>query len=130
MNADILLLLPIIVPIVCAGLVLPLFRKQTGVTAWLALAAVVIGAGAFLALAGGPAVKVAIPWMDMFKLDFSLTAWKSFLLFFVFAFQLLTAVYCLGAIRKVAKPLAASSSRTTCCSSLSPGKFSWSPSTR
>lgn len=105
MNADVLLLLPIIVPLVCAGLILPIFRKRSVAIAWLALLAVVVSAAAFLLLAGGPAVQFAVPWMELFKLEFSLTGWKAFLLFFVFAFQLMTAVYCLGAIRRVAKPL-------------------------
>ncbi len=83
--------------------------------------------------------------MEVFKLEFSLSGWKSFLLFFVFApFQLMAAVYCLGAIRRVAKPLlflafvlvalrlhaAAIILTTTCCSCSSPGRSSWWPSMR
>ncbi len=35
-------------PLVCAGLILPIFRKQTGMIAWLSLLAVVVSAAAFL----------------------------------------------------------------------------------
>ncbi len=96
MNASMLLFVPVILPLLLAVFVLPLFRRNTKIGAGLVLLSVIVSGLAFWA-ASGSAPKVEYSWVEIFTLSFSLNSWKTFLLGFVFFFQLMTAVYSLGA---------------------------------
>lgn len=98
MNPQVLLLIPIILPLLVAVFILPLFRKNFRIGAALILVSMLIsGLSFWLASASMP--SMAHPWVESFTLSFSLNTWKTFLLGFVFLFQLMTAVYSLGALR-------------------------------
>ncbi|MBN1568964.1 MAG: hypothetical protein JXA73_14030 [Acidobacteria bacterium] len=98
MNAQTLLFIPIILPLLVAVFVLPFFRKSFKSGAALILISVLVSGLAFwMASASSP--KVTYSWVDSFDLSFSVDSWKTFLLGFVFLFQLMTAVYTLGASR-------------------------------
>ncbi|MBN2339009.1 MAG: hypothetical protein JXP48_10765 [Acidobacteria bacterium] len=103
MSAQSLLWIPILVPLAVAVFVLPFFRKSPRAGAMLGLGAVVAAGLAFWTAAPW-APGVDIPWVEGFTLAFSLTGWKTFLLGFVFLFQLLAMVYTLGATRRIARP--------------------------
>ena len=103
MSAQSLLWVPILVPLAAAVFLLPLFRKSPRAAAGLGLAAVV-AAGLAVWTAAPSSPGVSIPWVEGFTLAFSLTGWKTFLLGFVFLFQLLALVYTLGASRRPERP--------------------------
>lgn len=103
MNPETLLLLPILIPLLFACVVF-LFRRQARTAAILALVAVIVALVSFLLALGNPSAKVAWPWLGTFSLSFSLTGWKSLLLSFGFAFQLMTSVYLLNFIPRIRKP--------------------------
>ena len=103
MNAQTLLLVPVVVPLLCAAFILPLFRKNAKAATVLVLLSVLISGLAF-AVASASAPKISYPWVEAFTLSFSLNGWKTFLLGFVFLFQLLTAVYSLGAVNRLVRP--------------------------
>jgi formate hydrogenlyase subunit 3/multisubunit Na+/H+ antiporter MnhD subunit len=103
MNSQTFLILPVLLPLLVAALLLPVFRKNPKACAFLGLLSVVICGVSFL-LATGSSPKVVIPWVETFTLSFSLDGWKSFLLGFVFLFQLMTAIYSLGAMHRIARP--------------------------
>jgi len=98
MNASTLLLAPVVLPLILAVFVLPFFRKNPKAGAALVLLSVIVSGLAFwMASASSP--KVEMEWVEAFTLNFSLDGWKTFLLGFVFLFQLMTAVYSMGAPR-------------------------------
>lgn len=103
MSAQSLLWVPILVPLAAAVFLLPFFRKSPRAGAMLGLGAVVAAGLAFWTAAPS-APGVDIPWVEGFALSFSLTGFKTFLLGFVFLFQLLAMVYTLGATRRIARP--------------------------
>lgn len=96
MNASTFLVAPVIVPLLLAVFILPFFRRNPKAGAALLLLSVVVSGLAFwMASASSP--KVEFLWVESFTLSFSLDSWKTFLLCFVFLFQLMTAIYSLGA---------------------------------
>lgn len=98
MNASMLLLAPVLFPLLLAVFVLPFCRRNPKIGAALILLSVVVSGLAFwMASASSP--KVEYLWVESFTLSFSLNSWKTFLLCFVFLFQLMTAIYSLGAPR-------------------------------
>jgi formate hydrogenlyase subunit 3/multisubunit Na+/H+ antiporter MnhD subunit len=103
MNSQTLLFVPILIPLLCAVFILPLFRKSPKAAAALVLLSVIVSGLAF-GIASGSAPKVNYAWVEAFTLSFSLTSWKTFLLGFVFLFQLMTAVYSLGAVKRLVRP--------------------------
>jgi formate hydrogenlyase subunit 3/multisubunit Na+/H+ antiporter MnhD subunit len=102
MNASTLLLAPVIFPLLLAVLVLPFCRRNPKAGSVILLVSVIVSGLAFW-MASGAAPKIEYSWVDSFSLSFSLNSWKTFLLGFVFLFQLMTAVYSLGA-SKPARP--------------------------
>jgi len=98
MNAATLLFVPVVLPLLLAVFVLPLFRKSFKAGAGLLLVSVLLSGFAFWA-ASASAPNVEYSWVESFTLSFSLNGWKTFLLAFVFLFQLMTAVYSLGATK-------------------------------
>jgi formate hydrogenlyase subunit 3/multisubunit Na+/H+ antiporter MnhD subunit len=98
MNASTLLFVPVVLPLLLAVFILPFFRRNPRIGAGLVLFSVIVCGLAFWT-ASSSAPKVDYLWVDSFALSFSLNSWKSFLLWFVFLFQLMTAVYSLGASR-------------------------------
>jgi formate hydrogenlyase subunit 3/multisubunit Na+/H+ antiporter MnhD subunit len=98
MNASTLLFVPVIFPLLLAVFVLPFCRRNPKIGAGVILLSVIVSGLAFW-MASGSAPKVEYSWVDSFTLSFSLNGWKTFLLGFVFLFQLMTAVYSLGASR-------------------------------
>jgi NADH-quinone oxidoreductase subunit L len=98
MNVSTLLLTPVILPLLVSVLVLPLFRRKPRAGAGLILCSVIVSGLAFW-IASGSAPKVEYSWVESFTLSFSLNSWKTFLLGFVFLFQLMTAVHSLGMSR-------------------------------
>jgi len=103
MNAQTLLFVPVVVPLLCAAFILPLFRKSSRAAAVLLLLSVLVSGLAF-GIASASAPKVSYPWVEAFTLSFSLNGWKTLLLGFVFLFQLMTAVYSLGALSRLVRP--------------------------
>jgi NADH-quinone oxidoreductase subunit L len=98
MNASTLLFVPILFPLLLAVFALPVVRKNFKAGAALVLVSVVVSGLAFW-MAAGSAPKVEYSWVESFSLSFSLNSWKTFLLGFVFLFQLMTAIYSLGTQR-------------------------------
>lgn len=98
MTASTLLLTPVILPLLLAVFVLPFLRKSFKTGAALVLLSVLV-CGLSFWMASGSAPKMEYSWVEAFTLSFSLNSWKTFLLGFVFFFQLLAAVYSLGAER-------------------------------
>ncbi len=95
MNASMLLLTPVVLPLLIAVFVLPFFRKNFKAGAVLILLSVIVSGLAFwMASASTPQFERS--WIEVFTLSFSLNSWKTFLLGFVFLFQLMTALYSLG----------------------------------
>jgi formate hydrogenlyase subunit 3/multisubunit Na+/H+ antiporter MnhD subunit len=103
MNAQTLLFVPILIPLLCAVFVLPFFRKSPKAAAMLVLLSVIVS-GLAVGIASTSAPKVNYSWVEAFSLSFSLNSWKTFLLGFVFLFQLLTAIYSLGAMKRLVRP--------------------------
>jgi formate hydrogenlyase subunit 3/multisubunit Na+/H+ antiporter MnhD subunit len=103
MNAQTLLFVPILIPLLCAVFILPLFRKSPKAAALLVLLSVIVSGLAF-GIASTSAPKVNYSWVEAFTLSFSLNSWKSFLLGFVFLFQLMTAIYSLSATKRLVRP--------------------------
>jgi NADH-quinone oxidoreductase subunit L len=98
MNASMLLFAPVVLPLLIAVFVLPLFRKNFKAGAVLILLSVIVSGLAFwMASASAPQFERA--WLEIFTLSFSLNSWKTFLLGFVFLFQLMTAIYSIGATK-------------------------------
>ncbi len=98
MNASTLLIVPVIFPLLVAVFILPFSRKNFRAGAvWLLLSVVVSGFAFWMASASAPSVQYS--WVESFTLSFSLNSWKTYLLCFAFLFQLMTAVYSLGASR-------------------------------
>ncbi len=98
MNASMLLFVPVVLPLVVAVFILPLFRRNPRNGAILILLSVLISGLAFwMASASEP--KVEYSWVGAFTLSFSADSWKTFVLGFVFLFQLMTALYSIGATR-------------------------------
>ena len=102
MNAQTLLFVPVILPLLIAVFVLPLIRRSFKAGAALILLSVIVSGVAF-GIASTSAPKVDFAWVDIFTLSFSLNSWKTFLLGFVFLFQLITAIYSIGTT-KPARP--------------------------
>jgi formate hydrogenlyase subunit 3/multisubunit Na+/H+ antiporter MnhD subunit len=98
MNAQTLLFVPVILPLLIAVFVLPLIRRSFKAGAALILLSVIVSGVAF-GIASTSAPKVDYAWVDIFTLSFSLNSWKTFLLGFVFLFQLITAIYSIGTTR-------------------------------
>jgi formate hydrogenlyase subunit 3/multisubunit Na+/H+ antiporter MnhD subunit len=103
MSAQSLLWVPVLVPLAVAVFLLPLFRKSPRAAAGIGLAAVA-AAGLAIWVAAPSSPGVSIPWVEGFTIAFSLTGWKTFLLGFVFLFQLLALVYTLGAAMRPERP--------------------------
>jgi formate hydrogenlyase subunit 3/multisubunit Na+/H+ antiporter MnhD subunit len=102
MNAQTLLFVPVILPLLIAVFILPLIRRSFKAGAVLILLSVIVSGVAF-GIASASAPKVNYAWVDIFALSFSLNSWKTFLLGFVFLFQLITAIYSIGTT-KPARP--------------------------
>jgi formate hydrogenlyase subunit 3/multisubunit Na+/H+ antiporter MnhD subunit len=98
MNAETLLFVPIFLPLLIAVVVLPFVRKNYKAGAALLLLSVIVSGLAFW-MASKSEPSVIHSWIDSFTLSFSLGSWKTFLLGFVLLFQLMTAVYSLGATK-------------------------------
>lgn len=103
MNAQVLLLTPVILPLLIGVAVLPLFRKKPTAGTALLLASAIVSAAAFW-IASASAPRADYGWVDSFTLSFSIGSWKSFLLGFVFLFQLMAAIYSVGAAKKLVRP--------------------------
>jgi formate hydrogenlyase subunit 3/multisubunit Na+/H+ antiporter MnhD subunit len=103
MSAQILLFAPVIIPLFAAIFLLPMLRKNPKAAALLVLVSVIVSGLAFWA-ATGSEPRVDQPWVEVFTLSFSLDSWKTFLLGFVFLFQLLTALYSLGTLHRLERP--------------------------
>ena len=102
MNASTLLMTPVLLPLLLAVIALPFCRRNPKAGSAIILLSVIVSGLAFW-MASGVAPKWEHSWVDSFTLSFSLNGWKTFLLGFVFLFQLMTAVYSLGA-PKPARP--------------------------
>lgn len=103
MSAHTLLFIPILIPLLAAVVLLPAFRKSAKASMGLVLASVIVSGLAFC-MAAPSWPKVDYAWVETFTLSFSLNSWKSFLLGFVFLFQLSTAIYSLGASSRLGRP--------------------------
>ncbi len=98
MNASTLLIAPVVIPLLLAVFILPFFRRNPKAAAALVLISVLVSGIAFwMASASSPGLELA--WVESFTLSFSLDGWKTFLLCFVFLFQIMAAIYSLGAAR-------------------------------
>lgn len=104
MSSETMLLLPIIIPLAVAAVGLPLLRSKPRGAAILTLVTVVACVAAFAGFAGTSA-EVVQSWVGPISLDFSITSFKALLLAFVLAFQLMTAVYLIGYLKNVDRPI-------------------------
>jgi formate hydrogenlyase subunit 3/multisubunit Na+/H+ antiporter MnhD subunit len=105
MSPQTLLLLPIVIPFVVAGVGLPFVRKSPRGLAVLSLLTVIASLLAFAGFAGSGA-KVVQSWVGPVSLDFSVTSFKTLLLAFVFTLQLMIGIYLVGYLKEVERPFA------------------------
>ncbi len=103
MNSQTLLFAPVLIPLLLAVFILPLVRKNAKGGAAVVLGSVILSGLAFL-IAFQSSPKVNYSWVEAFTISFSLNSWKTFLLGFVFLFQLMTAIYSLGSTQRLKHP--------------------------
>ena len=104
MNDTMLLALPIALPILSGAILLPFLRKNAVALAWAGLLTVVVTLLASLGLLCQASASVTIPWLGFFELSFGVTDWKTFLLGFMFFFQILNGIYLLKYISRIPRP--------------------------
>jgi formate hydrogenlyase subunit 3/multisubunit Na+/H+ antiporter MnhD subunit len=99
MNAQMLLFAPILIPLLFGIFILPILRKNPKAATVLVLASVILSGLAFL-MSCPSMPKTNYSWVETFTMSFSLNSWKALLLGFVFLFQIMTAIYSLGALHR------------------------------
>jgi formate hydrogenlyase subunit 3/multisubunit Na+/H+ antiporter MnhD subunit len=104
MNDTMLLALPIALPILVGAIALPFLRKNASALAWTGLLTVVLTLLASLGLLTDASASSTTPWLGFFDLSFGITGWKSFLLGFLFFFQILNGIYLLKFITRIPRP--------------------------